>query len=267
MKKTRKTAIGLSLLTTILLGTVTVFAGTVTISSDGPDTGKSALQIFQQYLGTDPVDGPTDASHLYESTSSYVGNVFVFKAGNASDTAVIDGSNTDRQRVEMKAYNSSPSNVKAFQGETVTYNWKFRPMTPYPMPPSGNFHHIFQIKASGGDDGAPILTFSLDNGYLKFRHNPIGADTSQVVTLAQTAFSNVEGQWVEATVTVQNTDSGTITMSLKKLDGTTLMSYSGNKDNWRQDADFNRPKWGIYRKIYSGLTEAKMQFADFHITK
>lgn len=267
LKKSRKAAVGLSLLSSLVLGSLTAFAGTVSFTSDGPNTGQSALAIFKQYLGTDPVDGPDDTGHLYESTSSYVGNVFMFKVGDASDTAAIDGSNTDRQRLEIKAYNSSQSNVKAFQGETVTYNWKFRPMSPYPQSPSGNFHHIFQLKASGGDDGYPVLTFSVDNGTLKFKHSPIGADASQVSTLAQTSFSNVDGQWVEATVSVTNTDNGQVTMTLKKLDGTTLMSYSGTKDLWRTGADFNRPKWGIYRKIYSGMTEAKIQFAEFSITK
>jgi hypothetical protein len=191
----------------------TVFAATVTINSDGLNSGKTALAIFQQYLGSDPIDGPTDSGHLYESTSSSVGNVFMFKAGTASDTAVLDGSNTDRQRIEVKAYNSSPSNVTATNGQTVTYKWQFRAMSPYPMPPTGNFHHIFQLKAQDGDDGAPILTFSLDGGYLKFRHN------------------------------------------------------SGTKDNWRDGATINRPKWGIYRKIYSGMPEAKIQIANIQITE
>jgi hypothetical protein len=259
----------LALLTTFAMAT-TVFAATVTVNSDGTG-GKTALQIFQQYFGSDPIDGPDDSNHLYEAVTSQVGNVFMFKVGTASDTAALDGSNTDRQRLELKAYKSSPSNVKANQGETVTYKWRFRAMSPYPMPPSGNFHHIFQLKAQDGDDGAPILTFSLEGGYLKFRHSPIGADMSQVQTLAQTAFSNVDGKWVEASVKVTHTDNGNITMSLRELNGTTpgttLMSYSGTKDNWRTGATINRPKWGIYRKIYSGMPEAKIQFSNFQITK
>ncbi|UUZ85346.1 polysaccharide lyase [Paenibacillus sp. P26] len=176
-------------------------------------------------------------------------------------------SNTDRRRIELKAYKSSPDNVTASYGQTVTYKWQFRAMSPYPVSPSGNFHHIFQLKAQDGDDGAPILTFTVEDGYLKFRHSPIGDTMDQVETLAQTAFSNIDGQWVEATVKVQNTDSGTLNMTLKKLDGTTLMSYSGTKDNWREGAAINRPKWGIYRKIYSGMPEAKIQFANFQITE
>ncbi|MDQ6419834.1 heparin lyase I family protein [Paenibacillus sp. LHD-117] len=265
MKKSYKVAAALTLAS--VFAASTVYAATVTINSDGPNSGSSPLAIFQQYLGSDPVDGPTDSGHLYESTSSYVGNVFMFKAGTESDTAVLDGSNTDRQRIEVKAYKGSPSNVTATNGQTTTYKWQFRAMSPYPMPPSGNFHHIFQLKAVDGDDGYPVLTFSLDNGYLKFRHNPVGTDTAQLSTLAQTEFSNVDGQWVEATVTVKHTDSGSINMALKLLDGTTLMSYSGTRDNWRDGATINRPKWGIYRKLYSGMPEAKIQFANFQITE
>lgn len=267
MKKSLKSLItGLALVSTLAVGT-TVFAATVTINSDGPDNGKTALEIFQQYFGSDPIDGPTDSNHLYESTSTYVGNVFQFKAGDASDTAVLDGSNTDRQRIEVKAYKSSPSNVTASKGETVTYKWQFRAISPYPMPPSGNFHHIFQLKAQDGDDGAPILTFTVGDGYLQFRHSPIGTTMDQVETLAQTSFSNIDGTWVEATVKVQNTDSGSLSMTLKKLDGTVLMSYSGTKDLWRDGATINRPKWGIYRKIYTDMPQAKIQIANIQITK
>jgi hypothetical protein len=269
MKKKVKTLVaGLTLAATLAIAS-TAWAATVTINSDGPNSGQTALQIFQQYFGSDPIDGPTDSGHLYESTSSQVsgGNVFQFRAGTASDTAVLDGSNTDRQRIELKAYKSSPSNVTATNGQTVTYKWQFRAISPYPMPPSGNFHHIFQLKAQDGDDGAPILMLSLEGGYLKFRHSPIGANMDQVVTLAQTAFTNIDGQWVEATITVKNSDSGNINMTLKKLNGTTLMSYSGTKDNWRDGASINRPKWGIYRKIYAGMPEAKIQFTNFQITE
>ncbi|CAN7693738.1 heparin lyase I family protein [Paenibacillus sp. LjRoot153] len=267
MKKKFKLIISsLTLVSTIAIA-ATVYAATVTINSDGPNTGKTAFEIFQQYLGSDPIDGPTDSSHLYESTSTHVGNVFQFKVGTSSDTAALDGSNTDRQRLEVKAYKSSPSNVTATNGQTTTYKWQFRAVSPYPMSPTGNFHHIFQLKAQDGDDGAPILTFSLDDGYLKFRHSPIGATMDEVETLAQTAFSNIDGQWVEASITVKHTDSGSINMTLKKLDGTVLMSYSGTKDNWREGASINRPKWGIYRKIYSGMPEAKIQFANFQITE
>ncbi|GAA4836367.1 hypothetical protein GCM10023310_12360 [Paenibacillus vulneris] len=266
MKKKVKTMVaGALLVSAMVLQTAVAWAATTTtIDSDGPNTGQDAYQIFKSKLGSDPIDGPGDASHIWETTSSPVGNVFQFKLNSTGD---YDGSNTDRQRNELKAYNSSPSAVKGTNGTTMTYKWKFKVLNGFQMPPSGNFCHIFQLKASGGDDGAPILTFSVEKNKLTFRHSPIGADMSQVTTLASTDWSNVLNTWVEATVTVKNSDNGTVSMTLKKLDGTTLMSYSGSKDMWRDGADFNRPKWGIYRKIFSGMTEANIQFANFSITK
>ncbi|TXK79144.1 heparin lyase I family protein [Paenibacillus sp. N3.4] len=257
-KKMKSIVLGLTIASTIAVAS-TALAATVTINSDGPNTGKTALEIFQQYFGSDPVDGPTDSSHINETTSTQIpgGNVFQFKVGTASDTAALDGSNTDRQRVELKAYKSSPSNVTAKNGETVTYKWQFRAMSPYPVSPAGNFHHIFQLKAQDGDDGAPILTFTVEDGYLAFRHSPIGTTMDQVETLAKTAFSNIDGQWVEATVTVKHSDNGSVNMTLKKLNGTTLMSYSGNKDMWRDGATINRPKWGIYRKFMTVCRKQK----------
>ncbi|MEK3916729.1 hypothetical protein [Paenibacillus sp. FSL H7-0331] len=44
-----------------------MFATTVTINSDGPNSGKTALAIFQQYLGSDPIDGPKIYSGMPEA--------------------------------------------------------------------------------------------------------------------------------------------------------------------------------------------------------
>lgn len=249
----------IAILVSVALISSISLAATTTINSDGPSSGKDAYSIFESYLGSDPIDGP-DADHIIEVTSSPVGNAFEFILHNTGD---YDGSNTDRQRNEIKVYGSSPDNLKATNGSTFTYKWKFKLASNYPAHES--FCHIFQLKAYGGDDGAPILTFTTDRSNLLFRHSPIGATMDEVVILASTSLSNVKGIWVEANVTVKNTDSGSISMTLKKLDGTTLMSYSGTKDNWRTGAEFNRPKWGIYRGIYDGMTEARIQFANFQI--
>ncbi len=259
MKKSIKRMMaGVALLSTLAFS-ATALAATVTVNSDGPNTGQTALQIFQQYFGPNPVDGPTDSTHIFETTSSGIGNVFQFHLNNSGD---YDGSNTDRQRVELKGYNPSPSNVVAKQGETITYNWRFKVMNDFGQ---SSFCHIFQIKAQNGtEDADPILTFSLDANNLTFRHSPVGPLT----TLAQTSKSNIIGKWVEATVKFTASDTGSLSMTLKDVSsGNTLMSYSGTKDMWRSDADIVRPKWGLYRKITTGMPTADIQFANFQITK
>ncbi|WP_164716684.1 heparin lyase I family protein [Paenibacillus whitsoniae] len=259
MKKSYKGMMaGVALLSTITFS-ATAFAGTVTMNSDGPNTGKSALEIFKQYFGPSPVDGPTDSVHIRETTSASVGNVFNFHLNDSGD---YDGDNTDRQRVELKGYDKSPDNVVAKQNETVTYKWLFRVMNDFGQ---SSFCHIFQIKAKNGTEEAdPILTFTLDGNNLVFRHSPNGPLT----TLAQTPKSNIVGKWVEATVKFKASDSGSLSMTLKDVSsGNTLMSYSGTKDMWRSGADIVRPKWGIYRKITTGMPTADIQFANFQIIK
>jgi hypothetical protein len=244
-----------------------VFADAVTtIEPDGVDVGFTAYEIFQNSkLGGGPVDGPNDIEHLFETNVIGLGTVFQFHANQYGD---YDGGNLDRQRVELKGYNSSNADVKGFENEILTYHWQFRVMPNFQMPPAGAFNHIFQLKAQGGDDGAPILTFTVADDQLLFRHSPIGATMDEVEVLTSTAWSNVSDTWVDATITVENAEDGLVAMTLKNLaDGQTLMSYSGNKDNWRDNADINRPKWGIYRKIFSGISDADIQFAKFEITK
>ena len=110
-----------------LFASVGFASTTTTINSDGANTGQNAYQIFKSYLGSDPVDGP-DSGYITETYASGVGNVFEFYA---PADGMYDGSNTDRQRNEIKVYGSSPSNLKATEGSTFTYQWKFKVLSGY----------------------------------------------------------------------------------------------------------------------------------------
>ena len=54
----------------------------------------------------------------------------------------------DRQRNEIKTYGPSPSYLKGFYGDTVTFRWRFRLDDGFQASP--NFTHIHQIKAGDG---------------------------------------------------------------------------------------------------------------------
>lgn len=271
---------GVALLSATLLAPTAALADIVTtIVPDGPNKGLTAMQIFQSSkLGSNPVDAPAEldtdpvyaASHVFESYDAAVGNVFQIHADAYGE---YDGGNLDRQRLELKGYDSSSNDVKAFQGERVTYHWQFRMLPGLQMSPPGNFFHVFQLKASNGDSGAPVLTFTVGDDRLMFRHSPIGETMDEVQLLASAPWSEVTGQWLDATITVGNTDDGTLDMVLKRMsDGQTVMSFSGEHfDNWRDGqagkTQINRPKWGIYRKIYPGMNEADVQYTGFQIIK
>lgn len=243
------------------------YADTIsTVIPDGPNTGYTAYDILNKSkLGPNPVDGPTDLGHIWEEFVPGVGNVFQIHANQYGD---YDGGNLDRQRIELKGHKSSNADVKGNPGDILTYNWQFRVLPGFQMSPTGAFNHIFQLKAQDGDDGAPILTFTVGDNQLLFRHTATGATMDDVEVLASTDWNNVVGNWLDAQITVENTETGKVEMILKDAaSGTTLMSYSGIKDNWRADASINRPKWGIYRKIFPGMEDGNVQYTHFEITK
>ncbi|MCU6707523.1 discoidin domain-containing protein [Paenibacillus sp. J5C_2022] len=241
------------------------------IASDGPDTGKGAYALFQEKLGPSPVDGP-GSTHIHEDADDVIGNHFVF---HIEEGEAMDGCCTDRQRLELKGYGSSPLVTKALPGQTFTYNWYFKVNEEeFTMSPGGAFNHIFQLKMVGGDAGAPVLTYTLSDGKLLFRHSPIGATMDEVEVLAEANWSDVTDKWVYASITVDNTDErnedgsfkgGAISMSLRNLDGSVIMEWSGERETWREGGEFNRPKWGIYRKVFPDIGPATIRFANFEI--
>ena len=72
------------------------------------------------------------------------------------DTA---GNNPDKQRMEMKVFNSSPTELKATNDQSFIYVWWFRLFSALQV--TNTFTHIFQLKAVGGDDGNPLMTFTI----------------------------------------------------------------------------------------------------------
>ena len=110
--------------------------------------------------------------------------------------------NYDRQRIEIKTYESSPANLKGTAGETVNYKWKFK--LPKGFKPSPNFTHIHQVKAVGGDDGDPLFTLTVRAG------SPNILQSLYVIDSATSSFvqgfvnlSSIEGIWIDATEVIK----------------------------------------------------------------
>lgn len=172
--------------------------------------------------------------------------------------------NLDRQRIEIKTYDSSPANLKAVVGETVTYKWEFR--LPVGFKPSSSFTHIHQIKAVGGDDDMPIFTLTprkSSPNILELIHN----NSTKVKTANLSLF---EGVWVECTevIHVHPTDGKYSLLINRVSDGITLLSYTNNKlMTIHADNNFDRPKWGIYRSLnnVSDLRDEAVRFTGFSI--
>lgn len=175
----------------------------------------------------------------------------------------------DRQRNEIKSYDKSPENLLGRQGEQVTYRWKFK--LPEGFQSSPKFTHIHQIKSVGGDyDSMPMYTFTTRKGspdQFELRY----AETDSQTTLTQTDLAPFIGQWVEATQTILYGVNGTYSLELRNaLTQEVLLSYTNPSIvNWRPEASFARPKWGVYRSLVyaEDLRDEAVLFADFSVTE
>ena len=181
--------------------------------------------------------------------------------------------NADRQRNEVKANDGSDPATHGLQGETVRYHWFFRLAEDLPVTPL--FSHFMQIKAFDAEGGGlPILTVSgyARNGgdMLEVRHSP--ATGINTTALAEASWADARGQWLEVEVIATYADDGALRVRIADEEGALLVDVDLDEiDMWRDAAEFNRPKWGIYRSIDQPDNlineEDVVDFADFRIQK
>jgi len=255
---------------TIVLEKETPTAPPVVLNADGPG---NTYELITSVLapGHDPIEVP-DCNHsdfgahideLFDAELNT--NVFRFHIHTEPDNDRC--LNFDRQRNEIKSYDKSPDNLLGIQGETVVYKWKFK--LPEGFQSSPNFTHIHQLKSVGGPlDSMPMYTLTTRKGSpdkIELRY----AETDRQVTLKQTAIAPLVGVWLEATETITYGTSGTYDLKIKRVsDNSVLFDYSNNSIiNWRQDASFVRPKWGIYRSLINAqdLRDESLLYADFSV--
>lgn len=244
------------------------------VSADGAG-GKSVLELFAQEFGRAPIEhqdcrGLQISDRIKEVNDSDL-NTSVFRfIMNLNDDKDCSTTNATRQRLEVKTYGSSPESTKGREGEWHTYQWKFKLDSGFKV--SSKFTHIFQMKAVGGDEKSPILTLTPRKGnpdQLQLIYNNAGSND---VTVLRENLSLFKGKWVTAYVRAKyNDNNGFLEVILREtLTGNTLMSYVNNNiDLFRDNSDFVRPKWGIYRdKANAGdLRNENVLFNDFCVAE
>lgn len=268
----------------------------VTLNADGPGNTYELINSVLAPSGNviETPDLVPDGSHT--AFGRHIAEVFdtdlnkyVFEFHAHLDTGAygitdndISTLSTDRQRLEIKTYATSPSNLKGTLGETVTYKWKFK--IPVGFKPSANFTQIHQIKPVDGDDSNPIFTLTARKGspnkmQLIYVVDANGSNDYK----SQINLSLFEGIWVNVveTVKVGTGTSGSYSIAIKKVsDRTVLMSYSNNSIQTIRTAatdpvfpqvpnSFIRPKWGIYRSLLdvASLRDDSIRFSDFSIAE
>lgn len=252
----------------IIFSLSAVFAQAVVLEADGPgDTYELISNVFGGTSYEVPDCGHNDfGRHIEEVWSDELQSyIFVFHIHTDEDNDRC--TNFDRQRNEIKTYDQSPDNLLATAGETHIYRWKFKVDSAFQASP--NFSHMFQIKPRGGpDDSMPILTITMRDGnpdQLQLRHAASNMNASTV------AFANLEtlkGQWLEVYCRYLSHNAGKLEFVIETLAGDTVLAYQDyDLDMWRLNANFNRPKWGIYRSLLNAsfLRDEQVYFADFSI--
>lgn len=253
-----------------LLANVKILAQEVTeLKADGPG---NTYELLSNVLGGTPYEIPDcdheeNFQHIDEAYNATLDRyVFRFYIHKDIDTDRC-GTNTDRQRNEIKAYSPSPAKLKGTLGETVIYEWFFK--IDENFQPSSRFTHLFQLKASGGDDDAnPVFTITpRETNRLELIH---GSGNDNYSVIESTELDKIKGKWAKVTCeTTYLEDNGDFSITISLLDGTEVISYAGQLDMWRTGADFVRPKWGIYRSLgdKESLRDEVVLFADFKITE
>jgi hypothetical protein len=177
----------------------------------------------------------------------------------------------DRQRLEIKTFNRSPENMKAANGETHTYRWKFKIDAGFQ--PSPSFCHIHQLKAGDGDDaGAPLITITPRFGKpdkLQIIFSAPKNSSSKSGVLTSVDLAPFKGTWVEVSEKVKFSHEGSYDIVIRRVsdDAILLEQHSPVLDLWRGTATFMRPKFGIYRSLkdLSYLRDETVLFADFSL--
>jgi hypothetical protein len=135
---------------------------------------------------------------------------------------------------------------------------------------SNRFTHMHQIKSFGGNDGAPIITITgSGSGASENLRVDHGGDGTATTTLSRRPTAGIKGIWLEVRETIMVADNGSIRMTVKKPDGTTVIDIKqSGLDFWRQ-GECVRAKWEIYRGKSDQLKvgEETLRFANFGITK
>jgi len=243
----------------------------VLLEADGP--GSTYELIVSKYYGYEvPDDCGHAGRHISEIWDSELNKyVFVFSIHRDLDDDCITG-DPNKQRNEIKTYGPSGPSMYATYGETHIYTWMFKLDSGFQ--PSTAFTHIHQIKPSGGtDDDMPIITLTprkATTNKLQLLYCPGGSDQSQT-EVAKANLSLFQGVWVEVYERYLSTDTGTYEIVIRRVsDGAILLSWSNsNIDMWRTGADFNRPKYGIYRSLtnITSLRDEDVRFADFYLSE
>lgn len=153
-----------------------------------------------------------------------------------------DTPNRDRQRAEVKGLG-----VHQRDGETFDYETTWRTNAGYQA--GGRFCHVFQLKSTDGDSGAPLVTISILPGPGRAVVEYWSGAARGPTVVREFAWN--PGSWRTVRLRIKTSRAGD-GMVLASIDGDEFQGVRGVAV-FRPDATEYRPKWGLYRGTAAGL--------------
>jgi len=180
---------------------------------------------------------PDDFTNITDAEDGAVRMTLRYHAGDWWDGDRTTKSR-DRQRAEVKGLGPHQK-----EGETFEYATTWR--TDPNFRAGNRFCHVFQLKATNGDNGAPLVTLSIlpGAGRAAVRYWP--GDSKGFLMARPFSWKPNTWQSVRIRITTSTKKEGAIQVS---VDGDPFQGVQ-NVSVFRPDATDYRPKWGLYRGV------------------
>lgn len=178
---------------------------------------------------------PDDFTNITDAGSNTVRMTLRYHANDWWD-GDRDRHDTSRQRAEVKGIGPHQKNGEMFEYATT---WR----TSANFFGSGRFCHVFQLKATDGEDGPPLVTLSILAGTNDACVDFCSGNARDFKNVRK--FHWAPGVWQNVRIRIKTSTAS---------DGQILVSVNGDEFQgvtnvavYRPDATAYRPKWGLYR--------------------
>jgi len=221
-------------------------------------SGKKAIPQVQVAFGKHSIESPEtfkqnhqDFEHLVVEKDKEMDATFVFRIHRDKDGDRDKNwpKGEERQRNEIKGYQSSPKTLKALQGEVTRYHWYLKIDESFAI--TKNFCHFFQLKPVGGENSSdPLLTLSgsIFQGKPQLEIRLWSKDGKRRLFVAN--WKDSKEKWLECECITKSGEKGFLRFSVTSSDkDIRFVSEIPGLLTWRPGYSFVRPKWGIYRSL------------------
>jgi len=193
--------------------------------------------------------------------------IFQFETHNTSDNYKCE--NFKKYLHKIKFNVESPESLLGAAGETVTYTWKFKLDKDF-LSSTKKAMDVHQLKAVGGSEQEiPLFSLTTVKGRKSDQLELRYTEMNEQITLKAVDLAAFKGNWVEVSETITYGEIGAYDLVIKNVtDDTVLLDYSkGAIRTWKTDAEYIRPKWGLYRDLNDGndVRNEIVRFANFNI--